>query len=146
VSWGYGGTPSDERDEFGTTPRLRALEFEATRDYCPWLAVPDAIDFQANLGWANVRGRIAELAAYARTRFPGLRLTTPPDAQMHGAMTAFWWPAGFEANELRRRLWDRRIEAVIGEWSEGLTLRVSAHFYTAEAEIDALAEVVRSAF
>ena len=51
VSWGYhhSNAALDERDEFGTTPRLRALEFEGTRDPCAWLAVPAAIDFQAQL-------------------------------------------------------------------------------------------------
>src|SRR5947199_341165 len=46
VSWGYypdRGRQPDERDEFGSTPRLRQLEFEGTRDACAWLAVPDAI-------------------------------------------------------------------------------------------------------
>ena len=57
-------------------------------------------------------------------------------------MTAFWWPAGLDALELRRRLWKRRIEAIVGEWPEGLTLRVSTHFYNTESEIDRLAEAV----
>ncbi len=141
VSWGYRTPASDERDEFGSTPRVRALEFEGTHDVCPWLAVPEAIDFQTALGCDNVRGRIGELAAYTRARFPALRLTTP-EPPWSGAMTAFWWPDGFDAEDIRRRLWDRRIEALVGEWPQGQTLRVSTHFYTTEAEIDALAELV----
>src|SRR5262249_36106958 len=52
VSWGWrhDRTRPDEPDEFGSTPRLRFLEFEGTRDVCPWLAVPSAIDFQADIG------------------------------------------------------------------------------------------------
>ena len=48
VSWGWRPDRSqlDERDEFGSTPRIRCYEFEGTRDICPWLAVPAAIDFQ----------------------------------------------------------------------------------------------------
>jgi selenocysteine lyase/cysteine desulfurase len=61
---------------------------------------------------------------------------------MHGAMTAYWWPANLHAETLRKILWDRRIEAIIGEWPEGLTLRVSNHFYTTKDEIDQLAELV----
>jgi isopenicillin-N epimerase len=148
VSWGYYPDRSrqpDERDEFGSTPRLRQLEFEGTRDPCAWLVVPDAIDFQAALGWAAICGRFRELAAYTRRRLDGLaglRLTTPADPALHGTMTTFWWPPGLDAERLRQQLWERRIEAVVGEWPEGLTLRVSTHFYTTEAEIDRLADSV----
>jgi isopenicillin-N epimerase len=148
VSWGYRHAPDrlDERDEFGSTPRLRALEFEGTRDYCPWLAVPAAIDFQSALGWEEVRGRIAELAAHVRNRLDGragLRLTTPAEPVLHGAMTTFWWPpAAPDAATLWRRLWERRIEALINEWPEGKTLRVSTHFYNSTEEIDRLAEAI----
>ncbi|MFO0809354.1 MAG: aminotransferase class V-fold PLP-dependent enzyme [Gemmataceae bacterium] len=143
VSWGYRDRRSDERDEYGSTPRVRRLEFEATRDTCAWLAVPDAIDFQTSLGWEAIRDRVAQLAAYTRDHISELELTTPIDAMLHGAMTTFWWPTGFEAADLRRRLWDRKIEAIIGEWPEGLTLRVSTPFFTTEPEIDSLAGFVR---
>jgi isopenicillin-N epimerase len=148
VSWGYHLDRSrqpDVRDELGSTPRLRQLEFEGTRDPCAWLAVPEAIDFQAALGWEAIRGRIRQLAAYARHRLDGqagLRLTTPMDAALCGSMTAYWWPGGLNAKQLWQRLWERRIEAVIGEWSDGLTLRVSTHFYNTEAEIDFLAAAI----
>src|SRR5205085_3632534 len=97
VSWGYhyDRARADERDQEGSTPRLKSLEFEGTRDPCAWLTVPDAIDFQAGLGWDAVRARVRHLAARTRERFDGLgglRLTTPADANFSGAMTAFWWP------------------------------------------------------
>ena len=85
VSWGYhyDRAKADERDDDGSTPRLRALEFEGTRDPCAWLAVADAIDFQTGLGWDAVRGRIRELwrtaCANDSTAWCGLRLTTPAD-------------------------------------------------------------------
>ena len=87
VSWGYRTEgpyapmrPNpDTPDAFGSTRRTRFLEFEGTRDVCPWLVVPDAIDFQAEIGVDKIRGRIAELAAYTRKRFGllGLKLATP---------------------------------------------------------------------
>src|SRR5215213_4107421 len=69
VSWGYHAdkypigeiVPSagpDARDAYGSTPRIRFLEFEGTRDICPWLAVPAALDFQSEFGFDAVRGRI----------------------------------------------------------------------------------------
>lgn len=147
VSWGYhfDRANADEPDDNGSTPRLRALEFEGTRDPCAWLAVPDAIDFQTNLGWDAVRRRVRTLANRMRELLDGrcgLRLTTPVNPEFSGAMTAFWWPAGLDDEGLRRRLWERRIEALINSWPEGLTLRVSVHFYTTDAELNRLADAV----
>ncbi|WP_171472849.1 aminotransferase class V-fold PLP-dependent enzyme [Frigoriglobus tundricola] len=156
VSWGYhpdkypiGETTAsigpDRRDNYGSTPRTRFLEFEGTRDICPWLAVPAAIDFQAELGFDNVRGRIAELAAYTRKVIGGLGLplATPPVPALSGAMTAFELPAGLSAPTLRKELWARRVEIPVIERPNRLLVRVSHHFYTTEAEIDRLAEVLR---
>jgi isopenicillin-N epimerase len=156
VSWGYHAdkypigevTQSagpDARDAYGSTPRVRFLEFEGTRDICPWLAVPAAIDFQAGLGWENIRGRIAELAAYTRRVIggTGLTLATPDVSGLCGAMTAFDLPVGSDAVRLRKELWARRVEIPVVERPDRLLLRVSHHFYTTESEIDRLAEVLR---
>jgi isopenicillin-N epimerase len=156
VSWGYHADKypigevmqsagPDARDAYGSTPRIRFLEFEGTRDICPWLAVPTAIDFQAALGFDNVRARIAELAAYTRKAIggAGLPLATSPAPALSGAMTAFELPAGTSAPKLRKELWERRVEIPVVERPNRLLLRVSHHFYTTEAEIDRLAEVVR---
>ncbi len=131
----------DARDNYGSTPRIRFLEFEGTRDFCPWLAVPAAIDFQTRLGWENVRGRIAELAAYTRKVIgdTGLSLATPAVPGLHGAMTAFNLPADVSAAKLRKQLWARRIEVPVIERPDRLLIRVSHHFYTTESEIDRLA-------
>ena len=107
--------------------------------------MPDAIDFQADLGWDAIRARVEQLAGRVRDKFDGLaglQLTTPADSALSGAMTAFWWPPGLEDEVLRRRLWERRIEALINKWPEGLTLRISTHFYSTESELDQLAEAV----
>jgi isopenicillin-N epimerase len=148
VSWGWHHDRDrlDEPDEFGSTPRLRALEFEGTRDPCPWLAVPAAIDFQAGLGWGRVRGRIAELAGHVRRRLDGLAgltLATPAHPALHGSLTAFRLPAGVDIVALRRGLWEvHRIEAPVVERPEGPLLRVSTHFYNTEEEIDRLADAL----
>jgi isopenicillin-N epimerase len=147
VSWGYhfDRARADERDESGSTPRLKALEFEGTRDPCAWLVVPDAIDFQDDIGRAAIHRRMLELSSLARESFDGLhglRLTTPTEVSLHTAMTAYWWPLGLDADRLRRQLWVRRIEALVGEWTEGLTLRVSNHFYTTPEELHCLRDAV----
>jgi isopenicillin-N epimerase len=148
VSWGWhgGGRGPDERNEFGSTPRLRRLEFEGTRDVCPWLAVPAAIDFQAELGFEAVRARMRALAGYVRRRLTGLAgLTsaTPEHPELYGAMTAFRLPDGVDAEGLRRGLWERyRVEAPVVERPDRLLVRASTHFYNTEEEIDCLAEAL----
>jgi isopenicillin-N epimerase len=133
----------DERDEFGSTWRLRHLEFEGTRDVCPWLAVPTAIDYQQQLGLDAIRRRIAELVRHTRGVI-GLPLETPANPILHGAMTAFRLPAGIDPVMLRRQLWERyRIEAPIIEKPDRTMIRVSTHFYTTEREVDRLAEALR---
>jgi isopenicillin-N epimerase len=138
--------PVDERDEFGSTPRLRAFEFEGTRDPCPWLTVPTAIDFQETLGWDKIRARIAQLTEYVRKRFSrlnSLRLATSAQPELCGAMTAFWLPEGTDAARLRSRLWEEHcIEAPVIERPEGLLIRASTHFYNTEEEIDRLADAL----
>jgi isopenicillin-N epimerase len=145
VSWGYRreSRPLDERDDFGSTPHLRFLEFEGTRDVCPWLAVPAAIDFQAGIGWEAIRARIAQLVAHVRSKFSWLPPSTPSHPAMHGALTAFRLPAGVDPIVLRRRLWqEHRIEVPIIERPDGLLIRVSTHFYNTEQEVDRLAEAL----
>jgi isopenicillin-N epimerase len=148
VSWGWHYDPAraDEPDEWGSTPRLRAFEFEGTRDPCAWLAVPAAIDFQEALGWPAIRARMAELAAYTRDRLgpiQGLHRATPAAPGLYGAMTAFALPAGVDPQRLRKELWEgHRIEAPVIERPDRLLIRVSTHWYNTKGEIDRLAEAL----
>jgi isopenicillin-N epimerase len=147
VSWGWRPDRArlDEPDEFGSTPRLRALEFEGTRDPCPWLAVPEAIAFQAGLGWERIRRRNAGLVELVRARLggvAGLRLLTPTHPELHGFMTAFRLPNGMSPVPLRAGLWENRIEVPIVERPEGPLIRVSTHFYNTEEEIARLVEIL----
>jgi isopenicillin-N epimerase len=150
VSWGYRPNRAklDERDDAGSTPRIRFYEFEGTRDICPWLTVPTAIDFQRSLGFDVIRQHNERLVQYVRDRFtsiPRLTLATPKHVELHGFMTAFRLPADVDAPTWRKALWERHhIEAPIVEWPEGLLLRVSTHFYNTEDEIDRLAAAVES--
>ena len=150
VSWGwhYERKNVDVPDEYGSTLRTRALEFEGTRDFCPWLAVPAAIDFQANLGRDAIRARIEELVQYTRQKLTGLcglELATPPQPQLHGSMTAFRIPTHVkrEWSELRQEFWQRGIEIPIVIRPDHLLLRVSTHFYNTHEEIDRLAAAVK---
>jgi isopenicillin-N epimerase len=148
ASWGWhhDRRKPDQRDEFGSTPRLRYYESEGVRDPSPWLSVPAAIDFQMGIGLERIRARIEELVRYVRDRFAsikGLSPATPAHPELHGAMTAFRLPGGLDPVALRRTLWEQyHIEAPIIERPEGLLIRVSTHFYNTEEEVDRLAEAL----
>jgi len=150
VSWGWhhDRARADEPDQFGSTPRIRALEFEGTRDPCGWLAVPAALDFQARWGWSEIRGRIAELVAHVRRRLGddlGLLPATSTAPGLHGALTAFELPAGIAPQPLRQSIWQKhRIEVPIIERPDRLLIRVSTHFYNTEQEVDRLADALSS--
>jgi isopenicillin-N epimerase len=161
VSWGYRADQyplgeqgaarrdSDARDVFGSTPRTRFLEFEGTRDVCSWLAVPAAIDFQAEIGVDRIRARIADLVVHTRARIGrvSLNLATPTLAGMYGSMTAFELPirGPAKAAALRQAIWKHRIEVPVVERPDRLLLRVSTHFYNEHEEIDRLVEVLPGA-
>ncbi len=147
VSWGWytTGKNLDERDTFGSTPRIRRLEFEGTRDVCPWLAVPSAIDFQARIGFPAIRERMRELVRHVRSRLTGLAgllPATPDNPELSGAMMAFELPPGIDPVKLREGLWAQRIELPVVERPDRLLIRTSTHFYNTEAEIDQLADVL----
>jgi isopenicillin-N epimerase len=153
VSWGWhhDRALADERDEWGSTPRLRQFEFEGTRDPCPWLAVPTALDFQTELGWEGICRRNQYLVEAVWQRLDGLatlRLETPRHPALHGFMTAYRLPAGTDAPQLRRELWERyRVETPIVDRPDGHLIRVSTHFYNTIEEIErlctALGEMLR---
>lgn len=147
VSWGwhFDRAKADQRDEFGSTPWIRAFEFEGTRDPCPWLAVPRAIDFHESLGPPYIGERHGELTDYVREKLDGLkglRLATPAQTELRGAITAFHLPSR-DIRSVRNKLWqDYRLEVPVVEHPEGNLLRVSTHFYNTESEIDRLAEAL----
>jgi isopenicillin-N epimerase len=150
VSWGWRPDRNqlDQRDEFGMTPRLRFYEFEGTRDICPWLAVPTAIEFQEQLGFPTIRRHNEELVQHVRERFARigpLSLATPTHPELHGFLTAYRLPTQVQAPAWRSTLWERfRIEAPIVERPEGLLIRVSTHFYNTEEEIEKIAAAVEA--
>jgi isopenicillin-N epimerase len=148
VSWGWRPDRNqfDQRDDVGSTPRIRFYEFEGTRDICPWLAVPTAIEFQRNLGFELIRAHNERLVQVVHGRFariPALSLATPPHPELHGFLTAYRLPALVHAPTWRQGLWERfRIEAPIVERPEGLLIRVSTHFYNTEDEIARIGDAV----
>lgn len=150
VSWGYqlpqDSTLADEPDKFGSTPKLRRLECTGTRDICPWLAVPDTIDFLAGYGYPEMLQRMRELSSYTRCSLSerlGLVAITSDHPAMSGAMTAFALPDGIDPSRLQRQLWEQfRVEVGVVEQGAQAMIRVSNHFFNTKADIDQLADAL----
>jgi isopenicillin-N epimerase len=127
VSWGY---------EEGTTFSER-IESQGTRDPAAWLALPDAIRFQAERDWDDVRHRCRRLAREARRELCDLLGTEPlaPEA-MIAQMAAVRLPRS--APDLSDRLFaGHRVEIPVGGPEDNL-LRLSVAAYTTREEIDRL--------
>jgi isopenicillin-N epimerase len=127
VSWGYG-----EGSTFSTR-----IEEQGTRDPAAWLAVPDAIRFQAERDWDDARERCRILAREARRELCELVGTEPlaPDGML-AQMAAIRLPRS--APDLSDRLFaEHRVEVPVGGANEDL-LRVSIAAYTTRDEVDRL--------
>jgi isopenicillin-N epimerase len=143
VSWGwkYDRSKLNQRDDEGSTPYIRAHEFQGTRDPAPWLALPAAIDWHNALGADQIAVRNRELSQYCRARLQtliGVQATTPDDPELSAALVAYRLPHG-QSQSLQRTLWDNyRIETPVLDRPGGLCIRVSTHFYNTHDEIDRL--------
>ena len=130
IGWGFG-----EGSTF-----LTRNEQQGTRDPAAFLAVPEAIRWQAEHDWDEVRERCRGLARDARGRLAeltGLEPLAPPEllAQMVSAPL----PAGLDAEALKSRLYDEfRIEVPVLVRGDERFLRASFQGYNDEDDLDAL--------
>ncbi len=127
VSWGYTeGRTFSER-----------IETQGTRDPAAWLAVPDAIRFQAERDWDSVTERCRRVTRQARVELCELLGTEPiaPDAML-AQMATVRLPRS--APGLSHRLFSRdRVEIPL-TGAENDLLRLSIAAYTTREEIDRL--------
>ncbi|MCW0459093.1 Isopenicillin N epimerase [Xanthomonas sacchari] len=147
ISWGHhsaqAASAPDERDRFGSTPRLRRLECEGTRDICPWLALPEAIAFHRSFEPDQAHAHMRMLADYARVRLTALGLiaATPSDPSLSGPMIAFQLPSAALPAQLQGLLWEQfHLEVSVVERQDLALLRVSPHVYNRCSDIDYLVE------
>jgi len=110
--------------------------WQGTRDPAAYLAVPAAIDFQAEHDWPAVRRRCHDLLAAVDF---GLEPLTDEFVQMRGFRVDHPDPA-----RLKERLYDEhRIEVPVFETPQGWVLRVSVQAYNDESDLQALAAALR---
>ena len=111
--------------------------WQGTRDPSAYLAVPRAIEFQAEHDWPTVRRSCHDLLA---AHDFGLEPLTDEFVQMRGFRVEHPDPAA-----LKLRLYDEyRIEVPIIETRQGFVLRVSVQAYNDENDLRALALALES--
>jgi isopenicillin-N epimerase len=109
--------------------------WQGTRDPSPYLAVADAIEFQAAHDWPAVRERCHALLAAADF---GLEPLADDYVQMRGFRLEHDDPPA-----LKRRLYDEhRIEVPVVETRHGWSLRVSVQAYNDAGDLQALASAL----
>ena len=121
ISWDY------------DTPFVTRHGWQGTRDPAALLAVPAAIDFQAEHDWPAARERCHELLSGFRDS-SGLEGLTDRFVQMLG----FRLPVA-DGKAVQRELYERhRIEVPVIERDGSWILRVSVQAYNDEADLEAL--------
>jgi len=131
VSWGYDGDAT-----FASR-----VEHQGTSEPSAYLAVPDAIDFQAERDWDEVRTRCRALAREARDdlcELLGTEPIAPPEMLLQMAAVAL---PPCDGAELQRRLFDEhRIEIPV--LRRETLLRLSAAAYTDREDVERLLDAL----
>jgi isopenicillin-N epimerase len=133
ISWGW--TPD--------RTYVTAHQQQGTRDPSAYLAVPAAIQYQAEHHWDEVRARCHALIRETRQRIAaltGLDPIAPDDAGWYMQMAAIPLPLQSEEwQSFKTRLYDQhRIEAPIICWGGKVYIRISAQGYNTREDIDRL--------
>lgn len=136
VSWGYESqTPS-------ASTFVDHHEWWGTRDIAAFLAVPKAIEFQAEHHWEEVRQSCHQLAAYAQTRIcelTGLAPLHPQTDSWFCQLAAALLPADTDLALLKQRLYDDyRVEIPLIDWNGYKLIRVSIQGYNTRRDVDTL--------
>jgi len=136
VSWGY-------ESEFPSGSKfIDHHEWWGTRDMAAFLSVPQAIQFQLENHWDEVRDSCHRLVAYAQKRIcelTGLAPLHPQTDNWFRQMASAPLPADTNIPLLKNRLYDEyRIEVPVHEWNGNKLIRISVQGYNTKRDIDKL--------
>ncbi len=143
VGWGWG----ENRELTFGSDFLDYLQYPGTKDYAAYLAVPDAIAFQAAHDWPAVRVACHALARQAIERIEVLTGLSPlyADAAGYVQMAAALLPPVADLPGLKQRLYDRyRVEIPLVQWNDCQFIRISVQGYNAPGDVDALMVALQS--
>ena len=140
VSWGW------ESDRPGPSRFIDEQEWNGTRDFSSYLAVPAALDFFETHDWPTVRRDCRRLLLEAREELldvVGLLPLCPPDPWL-AQMCAVPLPESIGPEEFGRSLReDYLVEAPVTEFAGRHWLRVSIQGYNTREDVSRLVTAVR---
>lgn len=135
VSWGY------KAENPGPSQFVDHHQKWGTRDISAFLSVPEAIRFQAEHDWKEVRSACHALAREAETRvraLTGLPSLYPSD-EWYAQMASIRLPDDVDIAWLKDTLYATcRIEIPLFEWDGMKWMRISIQGYNSQKDVDAL--------
>jgi selenocysteine lyase/cysteine desulfurase len=130
---------------FATTD-IDKLGHVGTVPPAPVMAIEDALAFHATMGGKAKEARLRWLARRWMDQvadLPGVRLYTPRDPRLHGAIGAFGIDGVAAAGVVRRLMEEHRILTVVRKFGGTEIVRVTPHLYTKPDDLDLLAAALR---
>ena len=122
---------------------VERLGWTGTRDIAAWLSVADAIDFQHEHDWKQVRADCHELARWTQAQLCG-HFGLPPLSQDRFAQMVTVLLPPCDAAPVKARLLDEyRIEIPLGEMAGQSGVRASFQAYNSADDAAALVEALK---
>lgn len=151
VGWSGDKFESCARAQHGKLGTTYAFPYlfgcQGLRDTSPIFALTAALDFRERIGEENIMARLRELALYTRNTLSGVPGYTciSPEPGLHAGPLMFEAPAGVSsADVLTQLLFDKYGITLLGTGRSKPMIRISAHIWNSEDQIDRLACALRN--
>lgn len=121
-------------------------QWQGSRDISAFLAVPDAIEYTRQPGWAEELARCRDITRRAHTALTdltGLPPYNPATSEWTAQMFALPLPSGLDCRATALRLFqEHNIEVSVFPWRDKPKLRVSVQVYNTWSDIEALLQAL----
>lgn len=143
VSWGWG----DERENATGSDYIDYLQYTGTNDLSAYLTAPEAIKFQQEHHWEQVRQQCHSLLKAALSQIEGITgLPSPYQAEhFYSQMGIAPLPDVGDLPDFKARLYDQfLVEAPCIQWNGNQFIRISIQAYNTPQDIEVLLNALQS--
>jgi isopenicillin-N epimerase len=141
VSWGW------QSEDPGPSPFIHLLEWTGTRDISAFLAVPEAIHFQQDFHWDEIRPICHSLTSELQQRIvalTGIPSLHPDSLDWFAQMGAAFLPDWIIGDEIQSRLfYEFQIEVPVTKWNGHKLIRFSLQAYNSHEDIIKLEKALK---